>query len=336
MIHGASAGAGSVAHHIAAHGGRDDRLFHGAIAQSTFWPTLMQVSDVEFKFDAFVANVSCDNAADILACLRSLDTATLQSSDRAISLPGQSGPPLWQFLPVIDGEFITDQLYISFSQGKIVKVPAIIGNDENEGTYFAPNATTSEAFLSFMQNNYPTLSAGDLQAINTTYPIQAPLPLHEVWFPSAAAAYGESTFNCPGNEMVSTMAQYVGPDYVFNYHTDIIDQMNIALGLGVPHTFETTAIFGPDNAGPCDECSFETYNAPIVPVIMDYWISFVRTLNPNRFKDPGAPAWEPWGNGGEERQRIRFQTNNTAMEIAPEGLIQRCQFWRGLAATMQQ
>jgi len=321
---------------MTAFGGRDDHLFKGGIVQSAFWPTLMAVKDVEFKFNALVANVSCSDAEDIVSCLRSKDTAALQTADVAIPFPGSSTIPIWQFLPVVDGIFIQDQLYNLFDQGKVIHVPILIGNDNNEGTYFAPNATTSEGFLDFMQSNYPTLGEIDLQRINSTYPLTLPANMHAAWFPSAAAAYGEATLNCPGNEMAAKMAQNFGPDFVWNYHTNILDQQYLALGLGVPHTIESLAIFGPNQGGTCDDCSFETYNAPIVPIVMNYFISFVMTLNPNPLAAQEAPAWEPWGRGGAQGQRIRFQTNHTAMEIVPTDQVERCSVWKNLAPAMRQ
>jgi len=321
---------------MTAFGGRDDHLFTGGIVQSAFWPTLMGVEDVEFKFNALAENVSCSDAEDILMCLRSKDAATLQKGDVAIPFPGSPAIPIWQFLPVVDGVFIQDQLYNLFDQGKFIRIPVLLGNDKNEGTYFAPNATTSEEFLDFMQSNYPTLGEVDLQWINSTYPLMPPANMHGAWFPSAAAAYGETTFNCPGNEMAAKIARNTGPDFVWNYYTNIIDQQYIALGLGVPHTIESLAIFGPNQGGTCDDCSFETYNAPIVPVVMDYFISFVKTLNPNPLASQEAPAWEPWGKGGAQGHRIRFQTNNTAMEIVSTDQVERCTHWKELAQVMRQ
>ena len=75
-----------------------------------------------------------------------------------------------------------------------------------------------------------------------------------------------------------------------------------------------------------------TYNAPIVPVIMNYWISFVRNLSPNRYKYHSAPHWEAYSH---EQSRIVFQTNATAMEKVPEDQLARCEFWKDLAGTLE-
>jgi hypothetical protein len=46
-----SAGAGSVTHHLTAFGGKDERLFHGTIAESVFFPPQPLVSELEWQFN---------------------------------------------------------------------------------------------------------------------------------------------------------------------------------------------------------------------------------------------------------------------------------------------
>ncbi|CAJ2512328.1 Uu.00g053430.m01.CDS01 [Anthostomella pinea] len=339
VIHGASAGAGSVSYHLTAYNGRDDHLFVGAVPESTFWPIHRTVPELEYQFDRFVANVSCSAASDVMQCLRSKNTTVLQSSDVASPYPGRVNNSLWYFTPCIDGNFSTDLLYNLFEAGKVVKVPTMVGDDTNEGSVFATDVATSEEFLEFMKDNYPRLTSSEIQRINATYPLMTPLPEHNAWFPSASAAYGESTFTCPGNQIAASMAKYLSPDQVWNYRYNVEDYSDAAAGVGTRHTAETPAIFGPPNGG-CDDCSYDTYNAPIVPVVMDYWMSFVKTLSPNADRDPVAPYWQPWGaqggNGTGTGRRLKFELNDTAMETVPLQQVHRCDLWRSLASTMEQ
>lgn len=61
----------------------------------------------------------------------------------------------------------------------------------------------------------------------------------------------------------------------------------------------------------------------------------MRELTPNRYKSCGAPHWESFGDEDCGR-RIVLQTNGTAMEKIPAHQVKRCEFWRGLAITMEQ
>ncbi|KAJ5820345.1 hypothetical protein N7474_005936 [Penicillium riverlandense] len=334
VIHGDSAGGGSVAYHLTAYGGEREKLFVGAIPESPFLPTHRTVAESEFQFARFVANVSCEHDADVMSCLRSKDAATLQSADVASRFPGTEETPLWYFLPVIDGIFSPADLYTLFEQGRVTRVPIMVGDDNDEGTAFSPNASTSSEFLEFMQANYPRLTPADLQVINKTYPPGQHLPLHARYFPPAAKAYGESTFTCPGIEIATSLATHYSSMKTWSYRYNVWDAEYELVGLGVPHVAEKPALYGPGNAGACDNCSYLTYNAPMVPIVMDYWISFILTLDPNTHRHYTAPEWEPWGPHGS--QRLRFQLNATAMESVPNDQMRRCAIWKSLAKTMQQ
>ncbi|KAJ5537554.1 hypothetical protein N7494_007033 [Penicillium frequentans] len=335
VIHGDSAGAGSVAHHITAYEGRDMNLFAGAIAESNFWPTQRTVAEMEFQYTRLAKDTGCDNANDILACLRTVNIQTIQEYDVDEPFPGGSSSPvpLWYWLPVVDGDLVPGLLYTLFEQGKVVHVPVMVSDDTNEGTAFAINATSSAEVSQFMKNNYPGLTGDQLEGINKEYPLMKALPKHAAYFPSAAAAYGDSTFTCPGNHMSASMAHFVSSDKVWNYRCNILDPTEIADGMGVPHVFEMPAVFG---LGETNEASasFATTNADMVPIIMDYFISFIKTLNPNKFRNENAPMWRAWGSGTGER--LRLQTNSTAMEDVPKAQVQRCAMWQKLATTMEQ
>jgi len=330
---------------MTAYGGRDDHLFVGGMVESNFWPTHRTVAEMEFQYDRFVANVSCSANetanGDVLACLRSKDTATLQSADYAQTFPGASGGAEWYFLPVVDGTFSQDYLYNQFERGEVVKVPLLVGDDTDEGTGFVPNATNSSQFLTFMKDNFPKLSVADLQAINETYPENGfgSFPDHAAYFAATAQAYGENTFVCPGIEMSNSLSAYLSPSEVWNYRYNVADIPTVEAGFGVPHVSEKPAIYGVNNSGLCDDCSYMTYNADVVPVVMSYWISFIKSLNPNTYKYPSAPEWKPWmesGSYGGQPQRLKFQTNATEMEVVPSAQLSRCAFWKSLANVTEQ
>ncbi|KAH6608363.1 hypothetical protein Trco_001709 [Trichoderma cornu-damae] len=332
VIQGASAGAGSVSHHLTAYEAKkDNQLFLAAIMESPFWPTLRTVADMELQYQRVLGNTGCPS----LDCLRGLDAQTLLNATPPEPFVGaaSSDPlPLWYWLPVIDGDLITDRLYSQFERGNFIQVPIIVGHDTNEGTFFAFEATAPDQVETFMKNNYPYLEESQLKRISQAYPLTIPLPKHSAYFPSAEAAYGDSTFTCPGNAIATSVAQFFDPRRVWNYHYSVLDPDNVANGLGVPHTFETSAIFGPGYSD-APAASYFTTNAAIVPVTMHYFISFVTKLNPNIAKLYSAPNWDPWGQSTGER--IRLETNNTAMEPVPLDQLTRCDLWRSLQSYTQ-
>lgn len=332
VIHGPSAGAGSVALLLIAYGGRNDGLFHGGIGSSPFFPTQPKVEDLEWQFDRFSIAAGCGNAADQLRCLRSKDTGTLQTANHGTPYPGRSSLPLWYFTPTVDGDFLQDYPYRLFAQGKFIKVPTIWGDETDEGSILAPNATSPTEVTEFMKINYPKLSDKDAKVINKLYPLMPPVPKHSAYFPSASAAYGECTFICPGLYVSEVLARHLKS---WNYRYNVLDDANLAAGLGVPHTWIIPAVFGLGNVGILygDGKGYKTYNAPIVPVVMHYFISFVRTLNPNTLKYREAPNWEGFEVGW---RRLRMQTNATEMERVPKQQRERCRYWTGVGVKLEQ
>lgn len=340
-IHGASAGAGSVAMHLTAYGGRDDSLFAAAIAESVFFPAQPFVPQLEYQFDRLTNATGCSTAPDPLECLRQKDTTTLQAQNIPSPFPGRTTAPipLFYWTPCIDGDFLEDLPYNMFAAGKFVRVPLLFGNDNNEGSEFATDAGTSADMVNFFQNNYPLLSSNDTDEIVTLYPLQPSLPEHLAWFPSASMAYGEATFICPAiNILAAYLTTSGGTDaQLWNYRYNVLDQSNVAGGLGVPHLWESYAVFGPTSLGSASAPeSYLTYNAEIVPQVMAYFLSFVQTHDPNPLRSSGSPAWQPWSAAGSSGSRIVLETNNTRMEVVEQAQMARCQFWAGLAPRTQQ
>jgi carboxylesterase type B len=334
VLHGDSAGAGSVAHHLTANGGHDSNLFVGAVAESPFWPTQRTVPEMAFQYQLFVNDTGCNASADALSCLRSTDIATIQKYNVRRPFPGGSDSPLplWYFLPVVDGALVPDRLSSLFEQDKMIHVPLIVTDDTNEGTPFGYNAANAAEVAQFIKNNYPGLDENHLSEIKEAYPKLDPLNKHKAYFPSASRAYGESTFICPGNLMAASMSKHFSPDQVWNYRFNVRDPAEAANGMGVPHVFEIPSIFGLGQTNE-NEYSFATINANIIPVTMNYYLSFIQELNPNALRLPRAPIWDPWGSGTP--QRLKLQTNSSEMEAVPREQLERCSMWAKFSAAMQ-
>ena len=134
VIHGASAGAGSVAMHLSAYGGRDDGLFVGAISESMFFPAQPYMSELEWQFDRIVHSVGCDTygySNDVMSCLRGKSMSTLQALNIAAAFPGRTSPPnpLFYWTPCVDGDLVEDLPYVLFETGRFIKVPVMFGTD---------------------------------------------------------------------------------------------------------------------------------------------------------------------------------------------------------------
>ncbi|CAG9947722.1 unnamed protein product [Clonostachys rosea f. rosea IK726] len=340
VIHGSSAGAGSVALHLL--NPANTRLFTGAIMESTFMPTQPLASELEWQYERFIQTVGCSegNARLQMRCLREKTTKELQKGNVATPFPGGPSQPLpvWPWTPCTDGDLIPDKPLDMYKRGEFIKVPMIIGNNENEGAYFTANASTEEEVRLFIGSNYPRLSKTKITEITEYYPRTNPVPQHAEWFPSAEQAYGESTFTCPALAILNAAGKFDGSQELnlpksvklWSYHMNVYDEEYVAMGLGCPHGYEEGLIFGPSGTKIPKRyqppASFSTYNAPLVSIVMNYWISFVLTLSPNTHKDPSAPIWEHWG-GGNARSKLLVRLGELRMEPMTEAQVTRCDFW---------
>lgn len=129
-IWGESAGAQSIAYQLFAYDGRDDGLFRAAIMESG-GPTGAQVETLSW-YNSAVENltrtVGCWGVTNQLACLRSLDQATLFAAHPSV---------VWN--PLLDGDFLTGYPSQLIEEGKYNAVPIITGANTDEA--FAPSGT---------------------------------------------------------------------------------------------------------------------------------------------------------------------------------------------------
>lgn len=335
VIHGASAGATSVAYHLTAYSGRKENdLFAGTIVQDSFWPPQRTVAEMESQYWQLLTKTNCST----ITCLRQVDIGPFQNASQSLPFadasPSDPFIPLFYWLPVIDGSLVPDRFYNLFESGRFIRVPTLIGDDTNEGSQYANNATSPAEVTAFMKNNYPNLNPTQLEEINKLYPKMDPLPKHAAYFPSSSAAYGDMCFQCPGNEIAAALARYNDPKLVWNYRYNVKDPETIAKGLGTHHDQEWWTIFGPVRYADSEPKTDFTTNKKSVTITRHYWISFVRALNPNTYKVKEAPEWKPWST--VTGQRIRLETNNTAMEDVPKDQTAKCDFWRRVAFSAEQ
>ena len=139
----------------------------------------------------------------------------------------------------------------------------------------------------------------------------------------------------------------VGASYAYRWNVEDKAQMNA--GLGVPHTAEVSAIFGPTKIpygpSPLVPKSYlpNSTNSHAVSVIQGYWTSFIRSYDPNLYRYSGSAEWRVWGGGGlggsgnGTSDRLLFDTGGrTKMERVDGGLRERCEYLSGLGGRLHQ
>ncbi|KAF4637552.1 hypothetical protein G7Y89_g521 [Cudoniella acicularis] len=328
-IGGASAGGASVDLQLTAYGGRDDGLIHAAAAESQSFGVQFTVSEAQYQYDALVKRVSCNTTADTLKCLRNTDIKTLASNNPNIPNPGGAGgTPVFMWSPVVDGNFTPDFSYNLYAQGKFLKVPAIFGDDTNEGSIFAQpkdSFPTVTSMNNFLKNNFPKLNETHITEIDYLYPEAEQFPSSSTYWRSTSNAYGEMRYNCAGL-FVSAAFPNHGVADSWNYHWDVLLPANAANGLGVTHTAEVGSIWG----------SSSGVEAALIPYIQGYWASFIRTKDPNKLKPSSSPTWETYTGANMQRMHFVNDVKSVGMETVDAGQKTRCAYLNSIGAAVGQ
>ncbi|KAH9845237.1 putative triacylglycerol lipase [Teratosphaeria destructans] len=344
-IGGDSAGAQSVNLQVTAYGGRDDGLFQATAAESQPSSGLRSVAESQYNYDNLVIRTGCSSWEDTLACLRSLNVTDLQTQNILTPFPNAMKAPLYPYGPTLDNDFIQDYTAAAYASGRFVRVPAIGGDDTNEGTIFVPrNTSTVGEANTFVRDQSPTMTPARLWIWNQYYTPQAfpnfgsneSLSKQGAYFQALAVGHGEQRYICTGIYISAQQARYRVPNW--NYRWNVIDPAAQASGSGVTHTIEINAIWGPMNTNGGAPGSYYAgeVNGAIVPVVQAYWTSFIRTYNPNTYRLPGTPLWEAWGVESAGYQRLMFQTNATAMEDVPQAQQERCAWFASIAPGVER
>lgn len=338
VIGGDSAGAASVSYHLTRDKGKDQGLFVGAAAESVSFSTLLTTEESQYLYDSFAIRAGCATA-DSLSCLMSKSTYELQSANVNVQpLPGAQNPQLFAWNPVLDGDFISEITYDAYMKGHFVRVPIIVGDDTNGGTTFAPSTTTTIPQMNtFLHDQFPLLTLTDLETIDKLYPnMNQSCPEQGCRWRQVSTAYGQMRYMCPGLYINQQYATY-GSNKSWAYQWNVEDPAQISAGLGVPHTVEVHAIFGPSNTNGGAPSSYYpgSINSHAVTVAQGYWISFIKKLNPNTHRAANSPEWTPYS--PNDRRRIVVNSGGKAeMTGLPTTLQDSCSFFGDIGSRIKQ
>ncbi|KAJ3906390.1 Alpha/Beta hydrolase protein [Lentinula edodes] len=327
-INGQSAGGGSVELHLIANH-KGEHLFSGGIVQSAYrvpTPTPAQQQSL-FAFYAIHAGCGIGSVAIQVACLRN---ASISALARAQDAAATSGLTYNAFHPVLDGKIITDYPSNLVIKGEFAQVPLIVGATSNETVLGGNNFTQA------LQEAFPELTSVDLEEFVKEYPLSE----FESTSQQFQVATGESILIC-SREILGGAYAHATKAWTYRYNQPNPTSGSPAVG----HAAENWMMFDGINTGFNGTGTF----TPMSPVekafaaeLVAYWLSFVRSGDPNTFKLDRSPTWEEYlTTGNHPKQRIVLQQpiNNSKtvsgsfMEMEPAVESGRCAF---VAAKIRQ
>ncbi|KAJ2921736.1 hypothetical protein H1R20_g15363, partial [Candolleomyces eurysporus] len=277
-----------------------ERLARGAILESGSSNGLASftASRHEGSWQYFVSQVpSCASVATSGNTFSCLQNATTEE----ITIATLQADSITEFVwtPTLDtgrNSLYPDLASRLYSKGRFSRLPFIAGTNRDEGTGFASQQPLTNEDLKAMLIGLNT-SPGGSPGIEATadkvlalYPadpaVGSPYGTGNELFglPASykrhASILGDMTFEAPRRMLSQAAAKFGAKSYAYQF----TDPQAIP-ALGVPHTAEVPYVYGqvPPTAGAASQ------NLSIA--VMDYWISFTVSLDPNDGKGVKRPRW---------------------------------------------
>ncbi|KAK0496862.1 Alpha/Beta hydrolase protein [Armillaria luteobubalina] len=320
-IWGESAGAGSVLQQVIANDGKTfPPLFRAAITSSSFLPSQYAFNDAvpEFLYNSVVSRTNCTSAPNSLICLRSADVDVLEQINIDLCISGFFGS--FVFVPVVDGDFITQRPALALLEGKVNGEALMTVTNTNEGAVFVNSSTASTVQVpEYLMQLFPSLSDQNRDVAVAKYSgLGAPID-------QVTLIMGESIFVCPTYFLLRAFqgrkaykGQFAIPPATH--------------GMDVPFFFPSM------NANGVPSYS----NADFDKAFAESFLAFAISLDPNQTFEPIiTPEWDPFKFQQDHQVEMRFnRTENGDPAVSPfttaEDLLDRCSFWESVGPQIGQ
>ncbi|KAJ7637237.1 extracellular triacylglycerol lipase precursor [Mycena polygramma] len=280
--------------------------------------TVLEASTRQLDWDNFVRAVpGCNQYKDdSFACLRNANSSVLV---QAMASASAQSHEVYPWAPVIDGpEGLLPELpSVLMEKGNFARIPFIAGTNLDQGTYFTTPLVNSTAFIeSYLIANYttPTVSATKLKTAiekllqlypdvpalgspyntgNETFGLSSQFKrfsamMGDLWFQSPRRAWMQAADNF-GVKTFGYLFTDPGAPPIAPPTLGLTAHAGAAELRPVTHTAELIYIYGLEQA-----FGLSASASVLGTQIIDYWVSFAVSLNPNDGLGSTRPNWSQY------------------------------------------
>jgi len=287
-VFGESAGAISVSALLATR--HPERLFHRAIMESGSGYLVHTAAYQRLVAQRHFAAGSIHSVAQ----LRALSTSRLLDLQAKVvnAAPLFSGDTY--FAPYVDGRVLPGAVVPRLAAGSARHIRVLSGTNENETGYWALYDAALLDVPPAANPFFPTALSAQRDGITAAYRAALPGATEGA---VTHAMLTDQLFRIPQIRLAQAQARWQpGWMYLFRWHVPFVPGAPAAQNLGAIHGIELGFVFG--NL----DLATVPHSATKDPVqlaerrllsdrIMDAWLSFARTGNPNTGRGAGVPAW---------------------------------------------
>ncbi|HLL54707.1 MAG TPA: carboxylesterase/lipase family protein [Myxococcaceae bacterium] len=281
-LFGESAGAVSIGLQMISPGA--EGLFHRAIFQSGTGhitrvplrdPGTAEEDSAEERGQRLARDVGC-TGADVPACLRAVPAEKLVAA-------GETNVDLVNrriaFGPTVDGHVVPDQPRSLYAEAKHLKIPVLLGTNEDEGSLFTIRAKIDSAarYEEILRAHSPE----NAEKMLALYPVK------ENGSPRGAYNHvlRDALFLCPARQLARTMVEHGQKVYAYQFTHAPKNFFTWWNGLGAFHAAELPFVFGMTRGLLRIDTDKER---ALSATMIGYWTRFATSGDPN---GPGAPQW---------------------------------------------
>jgi len=220
------------------------------------------------------ARLGCDKAEDILAAMRGKPAQDIiAAADCNTSVFDYEG---LFFAPVFDGWVLPKDPIAAYTGGRQRDVPLITGSTLNEGTLYLAGETvlSLEKYTSFLKARFGANYALALKMFPAQKAQDVAPAIDKVLTVAANAQ--------PARLIAHSMEKKKSRAYLYQFTR--LPNTAIARKLGAHHGVELAYVFG--NLAPPE--SYNEVDRKLSHDMMEYWVNFAKTGNPN---SKGLPEW---------------------------------------------
>jgi len=245
------------------------------------------------------AALECDTAPDVPGALRAKTSAEILHVFDFTLAPFSPG---MKFTPVIDGYVLPDDPAQLYAGNQSADVPVIIGSNADEGNTFYEEMSV-ELYQYWIQLNFGRRADEVFAMFSATGPDNVRSAFDRLL---STALFAEPARFVAGSWNMKTSKAYL-------YQFTRVPPYALSQNMGASHGVEIPYVLGHVDTS---TWSYNETDAALSSAMMDYWVNFARTGDPNGAGLLAWPCYDP-----SSRQNIEFGDTN---RINTNLLVQEC------------